>query len=198
MNRVLSIGLAAVASFASHALADDKPLPAVKRILDKATLQVKKNRDSFDKANEIPLAAARTELQDLAKQLMDQGKADEAGAVIKQSKTLQADALAANSVTARALKDRLQGEWAKANHPHFFKIQGQTLLEFSENAPLKTNATGKIDFSQGKEYAVAKLDNGFSLWLFSAGEHVMAMEIFDPQGKLIDNGLVLYKRGFQP
>jgi len=207
MKRSLSFGLAGILCFALSASAADKPTPAMKRILDKAILAVKKNREEFAKANEGPLQEARKDLQDLAKKLVGDGKADDAAVVLKQVGTLEADVLgktnASEPKTKAALKtpsleDRLQGEWAKANNPHSFKIQGHTLLEFSENAPLQAHAKGKLEFPQGKEHAVVKLDNGFSFLLFSAGQNVMAMDVFDPQGKLTDNGVVLYKRGFQP
>lgn len=207
MNRLLSVGLAALLCFTSRVSAADKPTPAVKKILDKAVVEVKKNREEFAKANEVPLDEARKELQELAKKLVDEGKAEEAAAVLTQVGTLVADVLGKDNAPKPAttaapktpsLEGRLQGEWAKANNPHSFKIQGQSLLEFSENAPLKPHARGKLEFPQGKEHAVVKLDNGFSFLLFSAGRDVMAMDVFDPQGKLTDNGVVLYRRGFQP
>ncbi len=96
------------------------------------------------------------------------------------------------------LKSRLQGEWTKANFPHGWKVSGDTLTEFAESKPFAPHATGRLRFENGKAYAVAEMDNGFKLWLFSAGKDVMAVEVFDREGKIQGTGIVCYRRGFQP
>lgn len=93
MPRSLSIALIASLCFTLTARADDKPSPAVKRILDKAVAEVKKNLAEFAKENEKPLGDARGELQGLFQKLVDGGKSEDAQAVVKQIETLQADVL---------------------------------------------------------------------------------------------------------
>jgi hypothetical protein len=70
-----------------------KPSPAVKRILDEAVRAVKKNRVDFDKANQKPLGEARKALEDLSKKLIEDGKAEEATAVLRQVGNLEADVM---------------------------------------------------------------------------------------------------------
>jgi hypothetical protein len=57
-----------------HGQEAKKPSPAVKRVLDKAVAEVKKNRQEFDKANAKPLGDARVELQDWSTKLIKDGK----------------------------------------------------------------------------------------------------------------------------
>jgi hypothetical protein len=93
MPRSLSIAIIAGLCFTLPARADDKPSPAVKRILDKTVAEVKKNRQEFDKANAKPLGDARVELQDLSTKLIKDGKTVDATAVLKQIENLEADVM---------------------------------------------------------------------------------------------------------
>jgi hypothetical protein len=96
------------------------------------------------------------------------------------------------------LKTKLQGEWTKANFPNAFKVSGDKLTEFAEVKPLAPHATGRIQFAPGRDYAVATMDNGFTLWLFSAGKNAIAVEAFDPQGHIQGTGIICYRREPQP
>jgi len=72
---------------------ESKPSPAAKRILDKAAGEVKKNRRAFDKANEKPLDEARKALEKLSTELIKDGKAEEATAILKLVGTLEGDVM---------------------------------------------------------------------------------------------------------
>ena len=105
MPCLLRIALIAFLAIPMTATADElKPSPQVKRILDKAAVEVKKNRQEFDKANEKPLGEARKALEELSTKLIKDGKAEEATAVLKQVGTLETDVLRmANSPAIVAL-----------------------------------------------------------------------------------------------
>jgi hypothetical protein len=70
MPRPIPIALIAILCLASNALAIDKAPAAMKRIVDKAVADVKKNRQDFEQANQAPLNDAKEELQALAQSLI--------------------------------------------------------------------------------------------------------------------------------
>jgi len=125
MPRPLLTALVAFVAIPLMARADEpKPSPAVKRILEDAARKVRTNRQAFDKANEKPLAEARQELQDLSTKLIKDEKTDEAGAVLKQVKTLDADVMrmanapmpvrgvGGQAGPQKPLLERMAGKWA--------------------------------------------------------------------------------------
>jgi hypothetical protein len=201
------LGLAALLCFTLSASAADKPMPAVKRILDKTLLQVKKNRQEFAKANEIPFADARRELQALAKQLVDDGKTEEAAAVLKQVGTLEADLLSKADVSSPApapapapapikpapqkpFQQRLVGAWTHPNSrlTYYFELDGS----FHENwrADGKVNATGTVVWVT-PEVAVIKMTNNYKIRVTPAGEDRLALLVWDELDKPVDLGMVL-------
>ena len=135
MPRPLLIALVAfVASANLFGQEAKKPSPAVTRILEEAVRAVKKNRVEFDKANQKPLGEARKALEELSTKLIKDGKADEAGAVLKQVGTLEVDVMrlanapapmAGGAVPQRPLLERMAGRWT---HPN-----STGLLAFEEN-----------------------------------------------------------------
>jgi hypothetical protein len=146
MPRPLLIGL--IAFFASANLYGQeakKPSPAVTRILDEAVRAVKKNRVDFDKANQKPLGDARKALEELSTKLIKDGKADEAGAVLKQVGTLEADVMRMANAPApvpapvpaepqidRQIQAVLCGpKWRHGKHPnrYLFFPDGSYVLE---------------------------------------------------------------------
>lgn len=70
-----------------------EPTPAVRRILDKATAEVAKNREACDKANRLSFDKARQALQDVATQCIADGKVDDAIAALQQIARLEAELL---------------------------------------------------------------------------------------------------------
>lgn len=94
-----------------------------------------------------------------------------------------------------ALKEKLQGKWAKANHPYSFEVLGNAWTEFKSDRPLAPCNSGNIVFLPGKDYAVVKSKNGPVLWLFSAGKNVVAVETFFADGRLWEDGRVFYRQG---
>jgi hypothetical protein len=93
MSRPLFIALVAVLASANLNGQEAKPSPKVKAVLDDTARKVRANLQGFNKANEKPLAEARKELEAWAKKLIEDGKPDEAGAVLKHVKTLDADVM---------------------------------------------------------------------------------------------------------
>lgn len=92
-----------------------------------------------------------------------------------------------------ALRDKIQGEWSRANGNSRFVIKGNTYTEYRSNAPLKVHTTGKVQYPQGKDYAVATLENKWTIWIFSAGKDSLAVEAFRPSGELGGQGAILYR-----
>lgn len=127
-----------------------KPSPAVKRVLDKAVTEVKKNRQDFDKANQKPLRDAKEELQDLVKKLVEDGKTDEATAVLAHVKTLETDVMKMAKAPEplpieghptpqidRQLQTVLCGpKWRHGGHPvrYLFSPDGTYVLEGARRA----------------------------------------------------------------
>jgi hypothetical protein len=122
---VALIALIASIAIPFTARADEpKPSPRVKRILDKAASEVKKNRQEFDKANEKPLGEARKALEELSTKLIKDGKAEEATAVLKQVGTLEADVMrmanapapmvgGGGAVPKKPVLEKMRGQWQR-------------------------------------------------------------------------------------
>jgi hypothetical protein len=96
----------------------------------------------------------------------------------------------------KTVSEKIQGKWTRLNHEFSFLIQGNKISEFHETKLGKPTATGLIEFPPGKDYALAKLDNGGVLWLFVCGENVLAVESFGPDGVIWQDGRVFYGPDF--
>lgn len=93
------------------------------------------------------------------------------------------------------MRQKVQGEWSRSNANSRYLIKGDRCTEFKANAPRKVHATAKIEYPPGKDYAVAKFDNEWTVWIFSAGKDVLAIEAFRPSGELGGIGHILYRHG---
>jgi len=137
-----------------------KSSSAVRQILDKASGEVKKhretlekavekNRKDYDKANEKPLGEAKRELQDLAKKLIEDGKTDEATAVLAQVKTLDVDVmrmanapmpLADGGGLQKPLLERMAGKWRRAEDNIVYVISSNGVIQCSNGDQGKLNS----------------------------------------------------------
>ena len=105
-------------------------------------------------------------------------------------------AIAQEKKREKTLRERLQGEWSRTAHPYSFKVQGDEWSHYAEDVPFKPTGAGKITFPKDKDYAVVTTDTGHVWWLFSAGENVVAVDTFEPNGKLTPGaGRVYYRVG---
>jgi hypothetical protein len=199
------------------AIAQDlpKPSPSVKRILDKAASDVEgnrqefekcndKNRRAFDEANKKPLTEARNELEELAKQLIDDGKTDEATAVLNQVKTLDADVLRIAKVPVsdegrgraalhKPLLQRMAGKWDNPNDSLVRTIDSKGRLVEIRKKDGGIQTQGQLQ-QQGDHLAVAQLANGWTIdCLLAADGETMACVFRNPAGKEQGCGAVLRK-----
>lgn len=108
---------------------------------------------------------------------------------------LPAAAIGADKVKEKTLKERLQGRWVRPNDVLSFSINGDAMVEFHEAKPFAPFNQGGIEFEENREKAIVRMKTGHTLWLFSAGPDVVAVETFTPDGKLFDNGRVFYRQG---
>lgn len=200
MPRPVSIALVATLCLASTVRAEDKLPPGMKPILDKAVRDVRTNREAFDKANKKPFDEARKALEALSTKLIKDGKTDEAGVVLKQVGTLEADVLkSANAPTPVAgaggpaqqkpLLDRLEGKWTHPNEP--------TIIQIEPNGAIRQyfKTDGKL-FRQGQIQAMADgtaegLMDGEKFKISEAVGDRLAVEIWQPTGKQWGHGMVL-------
>jgi hypothetical protein len=99
----------------------------------------------------------------------------------------------ATAAPPKTLHQKLQGVWSRSNYDVTYKIEGKQCLQVKKNQPLKIFASGILVFPVGKDYAEVKLDNGYTLWWFSAGNDTAASDDFDPNGVLAGTGNVYYR-----
>lgn len=191
--RPLSIALLALFCLAFTARAEEKPSPAVKRILDKAVGEVKKNRERFTKANEKPLNEARGQLQELSTKLIKDGKADEATAVLAQVKTLESDVMKmANApehlpggggrpLSQKPLLERLEGKWRRAKDEVVIQRDGVIWQSNGDQAQIRlvSPEIAEVQWASGWKWHCRMVDD----------EMAVAME-WDPKGKRSE-GIVL-------
>jgi hypothetical protein len=135
MHRTLLLALVAVL-FSANLYGQDtkKPSQAVERILNKAVMEVRKNRQEFDKANQKPLGDARVELQDLSTKLIKDGKTVDATAVLKQIETLDVDVMKRAGAPEPApmprptpqklLLEKLVGRWQRPGYEYVIGADG--------------------------------------------------------------------------
>lgn len=156
MTRPLIL-LIAFSLFTTTAYAEDaKQSPAVKRILDKAVGKVRTNRTEFDKANKKPLDDARAELQDLSTKLIKEGKTEEAGIVLKQVGSLDADVMRMANAPApngggggrvppqKPLMERLAGKWEWAGTNAVLIVEGGGGAVYAEKDGGKVYCQGRV------------------------------------------------------
>jgi hypothetical protein len=204
MPRPLSIALLAILFLAKPSLADEKakPSPAVKKILDEAVGDVKKNRQAFDKANEKPIAEARDKLQELAKKLIEEGKTDEVTAVLGQVKTLEADVMkmanASNgggkAVLQKSLLDRLAGRWNRSNDQSYWVIERDGTAgcrNLQSHKPCHQDSKVRVIDEETGEIA---WPNGWRWQIRMAGNDVLAIHETGPDGKVFADGLILTRQ----
>lgn len=196
--RPLSIALIATLCFSFTVRAEDKPSPAVKRILDKAVGKVRANRTDFDKANKKPLDEARAELQELAKTLVDDGKADEATTVLAQVKTLDGDVMRIANAPApvaggggrvppqKPLLERMAGEWRRDGRESIvLRADGTANKKWPDTAAAPVKLTAR-----SSEVAELTFPDGYAWQLRMAGDDVIAVLEFK-DGQLSGQGLAL-------
>ena len=94
----------------------------------------------------------------------------------------------------QTLQERVQGAWSRPNYGQVYVIKGNDFTQYSKNRPLHVAARGKLIFLKNKDYAEVKADNGYTLWLFAAGEDKIVSEDFKPDGALSGNGTLLYRQ----
>lgn len=186
MPRPLSIAIIATLCFTFTARAEDKPSPAAKKILEKAVAKVKTNRQEFDKANKKPLDEARAELQELAKKLVDDGKAQEATSVLKQVGTLDADVLkmanapvpvaGGGAVPQKPLLERMAGKWRRGGNNDVFVIGPDGFVQISNGDQ------GKL-LLMSPEVAEVVLKSGWKLRVLMAQEDIACALEWDPRGR---------------
>jgi hypothetical protein len=108
---------------------------------------------------------------------------------------LPAIAIGGEKKNAKTLQQRLEGKWVRPQHPLCFEVKDNIMTEFKEDNPFKPFNSGTIQFPPGKDYAIVTLKTGHKLWLFSAGEDVVAIESFHADGRVMDSGRVYYRQG---
>jgi hypothetical protein len=108
-------------------------------------------------------------------------------------------AVAAPNEDAKSTQERLQGKWSR---PHgwscYLSIVGNEITQYTNDAPLVPFRKGILRFDRTKNLAFAKMNDGWTMWLWLSGaaptgEDVLALEHFGPDGKLFESGAVLYK-----
>lgn len=184
-----------------------KSSSAVRQILDKAISEVKKNREAFkkavetsrkdyDKANEKPLGEAKRELQDLAKQLIEDGKTEEATAVLTQLKMLEADVMrmagAGGEVEQKPLLERMEGEWVNPNRveKRLFSRDGK----FTQLRANRTVEVGPIPARENGRKIACVLRDGirFEAWLIDDDRIAFVYNL--PDGSFIGDGEVWFRK----
>lgn len=181
------------------------PSPAVRRILEKTVIEVRRNRQAFDEANQKPLGDARTDLRQLSTKLIQDGKTVDATAVLKQIETLDIDVARMANAPApvpvvgggarvppqKPLLERLAGRWG---HPNL----GFAVVIDSTGAMQEITHTGKVQASGrlqilNTDTAEARLSNGYRCEYTPAGEDRLAMLVWEPSGKQFAEGRCLVR-----
>lgn len=199
------IPLFAILFLVKPSLADEKakPSPVVTKILDKAVSEVRKNRQAFDKANEKPIAEARQELQDLATNLIKDGRTDEATAVLGQVKTLEADVMqiaktvvggGGKSVSDKPFLERLAGKWNRSNDPSYWVIERDGTAgcrNLQSHKPCHPDSKVRV---VDEEAAEIVWPQGWRWRIRMAGNDVLAIHETGPDGKVFADGLILTRQ----
>jgi hypothetical protein len=166
---------------------DPKKIPAVKKVLDDAVNGIKENQKAFDEANETQLAKTRDELKEIAKKMLDDGKTDEATAVLNQVKTLDKEILEAANAPAKGevgkkmapqkpLLERMAGKWRRGGDNFVFVISPDGRIQISNGDQ------GKLVLA-GPETAEVVLKSGWKLRFFMAQADVACGLEWDSRGR---------------
>jgi hypothetical protein len=205
MLRLFIVFLVAVASSATLCGQETKRAPAaMKRVIDKAVAEVRRNRQDFEKANQTPLEDARQELQDLAQNLIADGKTDEATAVLRQVKTLEADVLriakapeptaigAGRGVSQKALVERLAGTWVHPNRAEkrIFNTDG-TFTQLRSDGGVEA---GPQLFGSDGEKATCHFPTQFRFEAWLIDDDRVAFVYYAPNGALVGDGEVWFRK----
>jgi len=95
----------------------------------------------------------------------------------------------------KSLLERLQGKWVRPNYEWSFEVRGKKYLQYHSSKPFAVVNEGELQFLPGKEYAIVQIRGGYTLWLFSAGDDVVAREQFQPDGTLGSGVGIFYRAG---
>jgi hypothetical protein len=105
-------------------------------------------------------------------------------------------AMGAGNKKEKTLQERMQGTWSRTNHPFSFTVKGNEWVHYDEKFPLKPTGNGTLEYPRDKDYAIVRTNTGHVWWLFSAGENVIAVETFEPNGGFsLGAGRVYYRDG---
>lgn len=140
MYRPFLIAFALSLSARLSASADEIVPPAAKLIVEKAAREVRKNKETFDRSTQKPLAEARKALEDLARKLIGDGKAEGATATLNLMKTLEVDVMKMADAPAplgavgrpagqRALLPRLTGKWVRPDYEDDYAFMANGTIE---------------------------------------------------------------------
>jgi len=203
MPRPLLIALIAFVATANlYGQEAKKPSPAVTRILDEAVRAVKRNRVEFDKANQKPLGEARKALEELSTKLIKDGKADEAGAVLKQVGTLEADVMRMASAPApmaggggvvpqKPLLERLAGKWTHPTMESVRVLKGDGSFEQYNGGKVSMRGTwSKV----GDNCVEISRENGSRITVWLIDDRTVAVQFFSATGGLDGGGAVWYRQ----
>jgi hypothetical protein len=193
MPRPLSIALIATLCIASNAYAIDKTPAAMKRVIDKAVAEVKKNRQDFEKANQAPLEEAKEELQDLAKKFIEESKTEEAQTVLRQVKSLDADVLrmakapdpvepgGGRGPAQKPLLERLAGKWDRTDWDSIFRFHLNGTAEAGKDDGT-FGLRGRIAVLDPDHFDVA-WDDGWRHQFLLDGDVIVLLRQFNPEGR---------------
>jgi hypothetical protein len=188
--RSAAIGFFLAALMAANITAaepDPKKIPAVKKVLDDAAKGIKANQKACDEANETQLAKARDELREIAKKMLDDGKTDEATAVLNQVKTLDKEILGAANSPAKGevgkkpaqqkpFLERMAGKWKRGRDNFVF------VMSPDGNTQISNGDQGKLVLAD-PETADLALKSGWKLRFFLAQADIACALEWDPQGR---------------
>lgn len=176
------------------------PSPAVRRILEKAVTEVKENRQVFDKSNEKPLGDALADLTELSMNLIQQGKNVDATAVLKQIETLDADVMkmanapepvpAPRPAPQKPLLERMAGKWTHPNSGHIYYFAADGLFRENRKNDGGVHSQGRLVLVS-PDVAEVALSNNHRLQVRLAGPDMLAVLVWGPAGKPVNQGIVL-------
>ena len=100
----------------------------------------------------------------------------------------------------QSLKEKLQGLWTRPNYNDRVVIKGNTISLSSRQKPLKPYRTGILQFDEQKGVAVARCNQGYTMWMWYCGESPLeektaCFNFFRADGRLEGTGTVVYQAG---
>lgn len=173
-----------------HGEAEVSSTLVVDRILEKAAVEIRKNRETFDGANKPPVEVAKQELQAFAKRLIEQGRTKEAAAVLKHVETLHVDVmelagepppLGNRAAVRKRLQERLAGEWTFPTSEFVFCFRPDGSYYEYRKSNRKTHARGRVQIVT-ESVADVQVENGWKMEIRPAGDDACAVLPTDPSG----------------